>query len=298
MTQPAEISTYGLYGEETPEDDLSFVHIEAISTRSNLYDWQIKPHAHKGMFQILFLNAGAAQVAIDRDLHKITAPAVICIPGNTVHGFEFMPQSEGWVLTVGDHLLTTGHDPRTQALTRPLLLGPVLLSLGDSPKTVNLIGSMLSKIEAEHTLPQPGRGAMFEWMIQIVLVEIGRRQQLVADSATNQQKRHMQLQQFRELVELHYKSHWSIKDYAQQLGLTTPRLNRLCRAMTGKTAGLLIQDRLTLEAQRLLIYTNATATMVAYEIGFKDPAYFSRFFKRRTGLSPVDFRKDLANAHH
>lgn len=298
MAKPGEISIYGLYGEETPEDDLRFVHIEAISTRSNLYDWQIKPHAHKGMFQLLFLNAGAAQVIVDRDLHKITAPAVICIPGNTVHGFEFMPQSEGWVLTVGDHLLTTGHDPRTQALIRPLLLGPVLLSLGESPKTVNLIGSMLDKIEAEFNLPQPGRGAMFDWMIQIILVEIGRRQQDTTPPETSRQKRHALFQKFREMLEQEYKSHWPVEDYADRLGLTPPRLNRLCRSMTGKTAGTLIQDRLTLEAQRLLIYTNATATMVAFEIGFKDPAYFSRFFKRRTGLSPVEFRTAQANTIH
>ncbi|MEJ2037048.1 MAG: helix-turn-helix domain-containing protein, partial [Maritimibacter sp.] len=62
--------------------------------------------------------------------------------------------------------------------------------------------------------------------------------------------------------------------------------------VTGKTAGALIQDRLTLEAQRLLTYTNASAAMVASELGFQDPAYFARFFKRRTGLSPIGFRNE------
>lgn len=291
MDTPDQVTIYGLYGEAVPEDDLRFVHIEAISTRSHLYDWQIKPHAHQGMFQLLFLSGGSAKVRIDHELYNIAAPAVISIPGNTVHGFQFMPGSEGWVLTVGDTLLSSGRDPRSQALIRPLMVSPVLLSLSDSPKTVSLISSMLDKIEGEFNLPEPGRGAMFDWMIQIILVEIGRRQQRLAPTETDQQKRHDQFQRFRELLEQNYKAHWSVEDYADHLGMTAPRLNRLCRNMTGKTAGAVVQDRLTLEAQRLLIYTNATATMVAYEIGFRDPAYFSRFFRRRTGLSPVEYRQ-------
>ncbi|WP_420569604.1 helix-turn-helix domain-containing protein [Thalassovita sp.] len=290
MGKPDEVSIYGLYGEETPEDDLRFVHIEAISTRSTLYDWQIKPHAHHGMFQILFLAGGGAKVMIDQGLYNIVAPAVICIPGGTVHGFEFFPQTEGWVLTMGDSLLSAGQDSRVRELIHPLLIAPVVLPLSDSPKTVTLISSMLDKIEGEFNLPQPGRGAMFDWMIQIILLEIGRRQQ-PETSGTGQKKRHRKFQQFRTLLEQNYKSHWTIEDYATQLGMTTSRLNRLCRTMTGKTIGTVIQDRLILEAQRLLTYTNATATMVAFETGFRDPAYFSRFFKRRTGLSPVEFRK-------
>lgn len=297
MEKSNEVSIYGLYGEETPEDDLRFVHIEAISTRSHLYDWQIKPHAHQGMFQLLFLAGGAARVMVDQNLHNIVAPAVICIPGNTVHGFEFNPDTEGWVLTVGDTLLGAGNDPRGQGLIRPLLVAPVLMPLADSPKTVNLISSMLDKIEGEFNLPQPGRGAMFDWMIQIILVEIGRRQKRLAPDETGQQKRHEQFQHFRELLEQHYKSHWAVEAYADRLGITPPRLNRLSRTMTGKTIGTLIQDRLVLEAQRLLTYTNATATMVAFETGFRDPAYFSRFFKRRTGLSPVEYRKAQEQRH-
>ena len=69
-------------------------------------------------------------------------------------------------------------------------------------------------------------------------------------------------------------------------------MREICQGMTGKSAGTLVQDRLVLEAQRLLIYTNATSSMVAYELGFKDPSYFSRFFKRRTGLSPMAFRNE------
>ena len=77
----------------------------------------------------------------------------------------------------------------------------------------------------------------------------------------------------------------------KELALSQARLNRLCKSFAGKGAGELIQDRLALEAQRHLIYTSASASMIAYELGFQDPAYFSRFFKRRTGMAPRRFRE-------
>ncbi|MEJ2020326.1 MAG: hypothetical protein P8X51_19310 [Maritimibacter sp.] len=91
MVAEKQVTVFGLYGEEKPEDEVEFFHIEKISTRSSQYDWQIKPHVHHGMFQILFLSAGEAQVHIDGNLYKTTAPAVICLPGNVVHGFQFLP---------------------------------------------------------------------------------------------------------------------------------------------------------------------------------------------------------------
>ena len=131
-------------------------------------------------------------------------------------------------------------------------------------------------------------------MVRIILVTIRRLQEEHTPKEPAKRVRRGQFIKFRLLLEDKYKSHWPVEKYADALGLTPARLNRICHAITEKTAGLLIQDRLTLEAQRLLIYTNATSSMVASELGFHDPAYFARFFKRRTGLSPIEFRKQRA----
>ena len=74
--------------------------------------------------------------------------------------------------------------------------------------------------------------------------------------------------------------------------MSQARLNRLCMAFSGKTALELVHARVALEAQRLLTYTSATASMVAYELGFQDPAYFSRFFSRQTGKAPGAWRSE------
>ncbi len=68
------------------------------------------------------------------------------------------------------------------------------------------------------------------------------------------------------------------------------RLNRLCLRLGGKTAFDMAQHRLILEARRRLIYVPASVASIAYELGFQDPAYFSRVFKRHTGMTPKQFR--------
>ncbi len=93
------------------------------------------------------------------------------------------------------------------------------------------------------------------------------------------------------LVEQHFLEHWPLERYASRLGLSTQRLNRLARAESGRSALELVHERLTREACRRLVYIAAPAANLAAELGFDDPAYFSRFFKRRTGLSPQRYRQ-------
>ena len=80
-----------------------------------------------------------------------------------------------------------------------------------------------------------------------------------------------------------------------ELGVTPDHLSRGCRAVTGLSALDLLHERLLLESRRLLAYTQAPVADVAHELGFDDPAYFSRFFARRAGLSPQAFRAALAS---
>ena len=95
---------------------------------------------------------------------------------------------------------------------------------------------------------------------------------------------------FRAEVEQHYKDQWQVADYAGALRATPTRLNRLCVKLAGKSAFDIAQDRLVLEACRKLTYVPASIASIAYELGFQDPAYFSRLFKKRVGVTPKTFR--------
>ncbi|MGB0748826.1 MAG: helix-turn-helix domain-containing protein [Magnetospiraceae bacterium] len=287
---PQEIAQYALFGEESAEDDPEFVHIEDIRSRSRRYEWRIKPHAHQRMIQFLFLAEGTATVLLDAKEIRTKAPAAICVPPGAVHAFQFEPDPVGWVLTFAEVMVTDARYRRSRDLLEPLIHHSQILDFSSDPDRARFITETLRQMQAEYDWPQVGRNAMFEWMIRSVLLtsrrQMDRSDTLPAKTGSQRET----YTRFRRLLEDHYREHWPITQYAEKLGLSQARLNRLCNAIAGKGASALIQDRVILEAQRYLIYTSANAAMIAYDLGFQDPAYFSRYFKRRTGLAPGAFR--------
>ena len=100
-----------------------------------------------------------------------------------------------------------------------------------------------------------------------------------------------QLTQFIKLVDKHYKSLWSMSDYSNVLGITPSHLNSICQKLVAKSALEIVHERLVLAARRELAYTERNIAGVAHHLGFTDPSYFTRFFKRETSMTPGEFRK-------
>jgi len=92
------------------------------------------------------------------------------------------------------------------------------------------------------------------------------------------------------LVQRRFARRQRVADYAASLRISPGHLNALCRQRLGTSAGTLIRERTALEARRLLLYSDLTATQIANRLGFDDPAYFSRFFRREVGVAPSRFR--------
>ena len=95
------------------------------------------------------------------------------------------------------------------------------------------------------------------------------------------------------LVETHYRSQHQVKFYADQLYKSPKTLSNLFALYNHKSPLLIIQERVTMEAKRLLFYTDKSAKEIAYELGFEDAGTFGRFFKRHTGFATSDFKKKL-----
>jgi len=101
-------------------------------------------------------------------------------------------------------------------------------------------------------------------------------------------------QRFNQLIEHHYSEHWPLSAYAQSIGVTETRLNDICRRVAGLPSKRLVHERLMQEARRLLLFGGGSVNEICYQLGFKDPAYFSRFFARNAGMAPGEYRLSKA----
>jgi AraC-like DNA-binding protein len=101
------------------------------------------------------------------------------------------------------------------------------------------------------------------------------------------------VRQFNLMVENHYKTAHDVAFYADKLNKSPKTLSNYFALYGHKTPLQIIQERIILEAKRMFHYTDKTSKEIAYELGFEEPAHFSRFFKNQTNQSPSEFKKSL-----
>ena len=280
---------FSLYGETPGSHDDDFVHIEEIAARSQRYDWEIGRHVHHGLCQILSLAAGEVAYRLDEDAGTSAGPCVLVVPPATVHAFRFTPGAVGHVLTFAESRFVHGA-PERRALVEATFARAAALSFGSADPAAARLARLIADIAVEFR--QRGAGwttavegltaaavALTARLLAAGLGEAGRSREAVLYS------------RFRALLETTYAEHRPLGWYASALGVSESRLDRAARAVAGKSAHAAIQDRLMLEARRRLAYIAAPATKIAYELGFADAAYFWRFFRRRAGVTPAEFRQ-------
>lgn len=278
------VPTQSLYGDESGTV-VDSIHIEHLRDRSERFDWSIEAHTHGGLHQLVLLSDGAVDVTLDESSAALAAPGVIGIPAGVVHSFEYDPSSAGFVLGIADRQLegaSTGDWIRSHLFGRPLTL-PVEPELGDR------LLRLCAEIIIEQESLEPHAKANVEWLTRTLLVLLARESDRLARAGPGHRSLDL-FAEFRRAVEAHFAERWLVADYAAHLHVSESSLNRVCRAVAGRTAFEVVQDRIEIEARRRLTYTTVPIHRLAAELGFADASYFSRFFRRRTGASPSMFR--------
>ncbi len=284
------IPTFSLYGE-TAGADKYMLHVEDVQSRSQQYQWEIEPHVHHGLFQVLWLQQGSAEVLLDEHRSNVPTLAALVVPPGVVHGFRFAPGTDGKVLTLSAQFLLEGEFQAVGEAFQALFLRPAVLQFEPGADAGARLSALFAALLAEFTLPDSANSPVPVWLARSLVWHLSQASSLGQQVQNPRAYQHQALfTRFLLLVEQHFLAHWPLERYASRLGLSTPRLNRLVRAERGVSAPELVHERLTREACRRLIYVAAPAARLAAELGFDDPAYFSRFFKRRTGHSPQSYR--------
>lgn len=293
MAHARVIPNYDLYGDTSRIEDSGAFNFEWIPQRSALYNWLIHPHRHDAFLQVLYLTQGQVDVQIEQLNQTLHAPCVIVIPAGHVHGLRFSQDTLGPVVTAMQKPLESA-----AALMMPSLLDtirtPRLLSLHAEMRYSDQLMPLIQALEQEARIPAAGQVAAATSLLLALLVQVHRISQLSASAnpAVHQSlsRKARQIEKFRSLLDKHFRTEHSLQAYADQVGVSVGQLSRLCREVLGQSSLQVLNKRLIQEAQRELIYTSLPIKQLAGELGFEDDAYFSRFFRKHTGMTPKTYR--------
>ena len=279
------IRSYALFGETANLPDP--LHIETIAARSALHDWELAPHRHVRLHQLLLLRSGGGTLHLEGHAAPLAAMSLVNVPPGAVHAFAFERGTQGWVATLTDDLveqLLRPADAERQALAKA---GP----FDADAALVALMTQMLAEFEGT----APSRALVLQGLCT-VLLGLAARAAARATPPPRDAPGSALLRRFEAQVERHLLEHRTVAEHARALAVTPTHLSRVLRATSGQPASRLIELRLMREARRQLAYTSLPVSTIAYTLGFADPAYFSRVFSRVEGLSPRAVRERLVAA--
>jgi AraC family transcriptional activator of pobA len=292
------IPSFFLYGEAPRDDDEPTLHVEPIEFRSAPHHWKISPHVHRTLHQLIFVLRGHGVSLAEGTMVEYRSPALVVVPAGTVHGFDFEPGTEGFVMSMTDDLLRDM--ARRDAGIASLFEESATLELSGVALRATDLVTGFRMLTREFARTQPGRALALEGWLKVILANVRRLSRPAAEAAEAAEAaagRHRRLvMRFRELIERAYREGWSLADYASELKVSQSRLRSACLSTTEQSPMQCVHTRILLEAKRQLLYTSASVSEIAYELGFEDPAYFTRFFSQRTGRSPRAFRASSVRA--
>lgn len=278
-----------MYSSEIPiyqKEKGSFKISELFSIRwkeknVDLYKGIEKPHRHN-YYSILFLEAGETTQFIDFQKYKVDKPALLLMHPDQVHFDVDTSDAKLLLITFKENLfLSTKRCSLWKDTFRKNIIFLDEQSQQDFLKYFDLLFTEYRQLEANEKVIAYLVSALLEKTTQLSIQKEDR-----SEKPTNRI-----VDGFKKLVEANALTHMQVADYAKELFISAGHLNDVVKQLTGRNAKSLINDRRILEAKRLLFWTENSVQEVAWKTGFKDPAYFTRFFKKQTGILPASFQK-------
>jgi AraC family transcriptional activator of pobA len=262
------------------------------------FDWVFYGKNRKDKLLTIAWNQGEDQkIKIDNVAYNFPANSILCLMSNETFHFEHPSRIVAWQFN-RDFYCIVNHDKEVSCVGF-LFYGSsqrmfVRLNERDQRKTELLLLIFQDEFETSDHI----QGEMMQVLLKRLIIIVTRlaREQYVTKKDLLGDKLDL-VRKYNFMVENHYKKQHQVKFYAEHLYKSPKTLSNVFALYNYKSPLLVIQERVLLEAKRLLFYTERSSKEIAYELGFEDANHFSKFFKKHTGQAPTDFKKANPGNH-
>ncbi|MBO9618635.1 MAG: helix-turn-helix domain-containing protein [Niabella sp.] len=256
------------------------------------------PHIHS-FYQIIWFKSGSGKHFVDFKAYDVLKDALFFIAKNQVHYFDQNTQYTGVLIHFNETFLAQNDNETDFFLKGNIFNNPYqqpFCSVDDG--MCSILETYLKLISGELNREEIfGREELLRTYLKAFLIQVQRVKNKFDKDADKRSfvpdDKKIQLVKFIDLIELHYTKGLSVSEYAGLLHVSPRTLSDLTRQTLNKTPSQLIQERIVLEAQRLLLHSSLNVNQIGYRLGFDDASYFVKYFKKYTGTAPLEFRKSI-----
>jgi AraC family transcriptional regulator, transcriptional activator of pobA len=248
------------------------------------------PHRHD-FYEILFLTKGIGKHTIDFKQYEIRPNSIFFLSPGQIHSLELSDDIYGYIFLFTSEFYHLNKQDKNKLLEFSFFYNissenpPLYLN---GPKDVQLLADLFSQACNENKNDFIDSPDLISSFLDIILLKCQRL--YPANPKEKANKGRLMVKKFKQLIEEKYMDNHSVKHYAGLLSITQNHLSETVKDITGRTPLDLINEKMVLEIKRMLLHSELNISEIAYHLNFEDQSYFSKYFKKNTGLTPNEFR--------
>lgn len=248
------------------------------------------PHRHK-YFEALFFLKGKGRHEIDFTVYDFKPNSVHFVSAASVHAVKRQPGSAGFSILFAPEFLPDGISPGDFGFYHAGSVPYMNLSA----LQFRSLDPLFQMIQEEYSAHHPFKRETLQSLFHVLLMRLNRLYVSTVKAALTPSRKVGFVQRMEDLIEANYMNHWRAGDYARSMNTSVAHLSAMCKKHFSQSAQQMIQQRLLLEIKRQLAYSDKPVKEICYSLNFEDPAYFNRFFRKFTGVTPLKYRQSLSD---
>ena len=288
----SQLPVYSLHNFSSPERKSQQFQVEVFDAKRH---FSVKyPHRHD-FFEVLYLMKGSGFHVIDSNKYEIKPPCVFFMSPGQAHKLEFSNDIEGYIYIFTADFYLANRSNQNSLIEFPFFYNlqqdnpPLLLEKKDD---IQFLEQLFLRSISELKDNQTNLLDTLRSLLDLILTSCTSRYK-TNEALESKGKGYLLVKRFYHLIEENSHKNMSLKEYAQLLAVTPNHLTQMVKQYTGQTSNQIVKAKQVLEIKRLLVHTNLSVAEIAHQLNFEDQSYFTKFFKREAGYSPLQYRSEM-----